>query len=61
MLKDFLAEGDVALPEGWPSSEQWLDTHYPGLIERQSLISNLSNILLHDQLTELLLAGTRSM
>jgi hypothetical protein len=52
MLKAFLAEGDAALPEGWPSSEQWLDAHYPGLLETQTLISNLSKIVLHDELTQ---------
>lgn len=52
MLKAFLAEGDAALPEGWPSSEQWLDARYPGLLETQSLISNLSKIVLHDELTQ---------
>lgn len=52
MLKAFLAEGDAALPEGWPASEQWLDAHYPGLLETRSLISNLSKIVLHDELTQ---------
>lgn len=52
MLKAFLSEGDAALPEGWPSSEQWLYAHYPGLLEMQSLISNLSKIVLHDELTQ---------
>lgn len=52
MLKAFLTEGDAALPEGWPSSEQWLDAHYPGLLETQGLISNLSKIVLHDELTQ---------
>lgn len=51
MLKALLAQGDAALPEGWPSSEQWLDAHYPGLLETQNLISNLSRIVLHDELT----------
>ena len=51
MLKAFLAQGDAALPEGWPSSEQWLRTHYPGLLETQNLVANLSRIVLHDELT----------
>lgn len=51
MLRALLAQGDAALPEGWPSSEQWLEAHYPGLLETQNLISNLSRIVLHDELT----------
>lgn len=52
MLRRFLAEGDAALPAGWPSSEQWLAQHYPGMMETQSLVSWLSQIVLHDELTK---------
>lgn len=52
MLKHFLAQGDAALPEGWPSSEEWLGEHYPGLMETQSLTSWLSQIVLHDEMTK---------
>lgn len=52
ILKRFLAEGDTGLPEGWPSSEEWLSQHYPGMMETQSLISWLSQIVLHDEMTK---------
>lgn len=52
VLKRFLAEGDTALPEGWPSSEEWLAQHYPGMMEAQSLISWLSQSVLHDEMTK---------
>jgi len=52
MMKCFLAEGDAALPEGWPSTEQWVEDHHPGMLETQSLISWLSRIVLHDETTE---------
>jgi hypothetical protein len=52
MMKRFLAEGDAALPEGWPPAEQWFEEHSPGMMEAHSLISWLSRIVLHDEMTD---------
>ncbi|MEG3083553.1 DUF4238 domain-containing protein [Sphingomonas sp. PB2P12] len=51
MLKRFLAEGDAALPEGWPSSEEWLEVNYPGMMEARALTSWVPQIVLHNEMT----------
>lgn len=51
LLKRFLADGDAALPEGWPPSEEWLEANYPGMMEAQTFISWLPRMVLHDDMT----------
>lgn len=51
MFKRFLAEGDAALPEGWPSTEEWLEANHPGMTEAQALTSWLPRMVLHDDVT----------
>lgn len=51
MFKRFLAEGDAALPEGWPSTEEWLEANLPGMMEVQALTSWLPRMVLHDEMT----------
>ena len=52
MFRGFLAEGDAALPPGYPPTEQWLASHYPSMMEVQGLISWLPQMVLHDEMTE---------
>lgn len=52
MMKRFLAEGDATLPKGWPSSEQWLEAHHPGIMEAQALTSWLARIILRNEMTD---------
>ena len=52
MLKRFLAEGDAGLPPGAPSTEQWFDQHYPGVLEARSLTSWLPQMVMHDEMTD---------
>lgn len=52
MLKGFLAKGDLALPAGTPSTEEWLDENHPGKMEAESLISWLLRMVMHDEMTD---------
>lgn len=52
MFKRFLAEGDAALPPGWPPAEQWFEEHYPGMLEARGLVSWLPQMVLHDEMTK---------
>jgi hypothetical protein len=52
LLKKFLAEDDGLLPIGWLPAEQWFEKHYPGMMEARWLVSSLSKMVLHDEMTE---------
>lgn len=52
MMKRYLADGDAALPAGWPPSEQWLEARHPGLIEAHSLSSWLARIILRNPMVD---------
>ncbi len=51
-LRRSLAERDAALPSGWPSTERWLETHHPGMMEAHALTSWLPQMVCDDKMTE---------
>ena len=52
MLRQILAEGDAALPAGWPPTAQWMEEQHPGMMEARGLIAWLTQMVLHDELTK---------
>jgi hypothetical protein len=48
-LKGTMAERDAAtLPEGWPTTEEWFNENFPGVLETASLVSWLPNMITHE-------------